>query len=69
MEWKELEGKNIFCKSEQGCYSGILLEFDDPFFIILDKYNNKVAIQKSQILKLVEEDIQNQPREVEFKKR
>ncbi len=59
MEWKEYINKYIFCKSKQGIYSGILIKFDKPFLIIFDKYSNKVMINESEILKLVEETMPN----------
>jgi hypothetical protein len=59
MEWRGYINKYIFCKSKQGVYSGILLDFDKPFLIIFDKFSNKVLINESEILKLVEEEMPN----------
>ena len=56
MEWKEFEGKQVFCKSKQGVYTGKFLKFEKPFIVIIDKYGNKVLIKQSEILKFVEEE-------------
>ena len=57
MEWSEWKGKKIFVKLIGGsCYTGTCLDVDDDKFLqVLDKYNNKVTIAISQIIKIVEE--------------
>ena len=60
MGWKEFENKHVFCKSKQGIYSGKFLGYEKPFLVILDKYNNKVLINETEILKFVEEDSNTQ---------
>jgi len=68
MEWKEFENKRIFCKSQQGVYSGVFLKFNDPFIIMIDKFGDKILINKSEILKLVKENnAQNQKTELTTK--
>ena len=41
MDWKEWIGKRIFVKLiNGGVYSGIVLDVDDSFFSIRDKFND-----------------------------
>jgi len=56
VEWKEWIGKKVFVKLLSGdCYTGTCLEIDDSFLKLLDKYNNEVTVNISQINKIVEE--------------
>lgn len=55
MEWKDWIGKKIFIKSVSGdCYTGSCLDVDNLFLEMIDKYNNKVVLAISQIIKIVE---------------
>jgi len=56
MDWKEWIGKRIFIKTTSGVYSGNVLDVDDNFLEMIDKFNNKVTIAISQIIKIVEEN-------------
>ena len=56
MEWKEFEGKQVFCSSKQRVYTGKFIKFESPFIIIIDKYGDKVLINESEILKFIEEE-------------
>ena len=56
MEWTEWIGKRIFLKLITGdCYSGKVIDGDNSFLEIIDKYGNKVTVAISQIIKIVEE--------------
>ena len=60
MDWKEWIGKRIFVKLIDGAvYSGIILDCDNLFFTIRDKFNEKVVFQISKIEKIKEEDLRD----------
>lgn len=61
MEWKALNGKKVFIKlRDGGVYNGLVLEVDDSstnkliWLTILDKYNKRVTIVTSEIIKIEE---------------
>lgn len=61
MEWKALNGKKVFVKlRDGGVYNGLVLEVDDSstnkliWLTILDKYNKRVTIVTSEIIKIEE---------------
>jgi len=56
MDWNEWIGKKIFVKLSDGAvYSGVVLDFEDPFFTIRDKFGEKVIFNISKIEKIKEE--------------
>ena len=56
MEWAEWTGKRIFVKLITGAvYSGIVLDVDERYFSIRDKFGEKVIFLISQIEKIKEE--------------
>ncbi len=62
MEWKkEWMGKRIFVKLRTGdIYTGEVIDVDESahpivFITIIDKYNTKVTIVTSEIIKLAEQ--------------
>ncbi len=62
MEWKEWNGKRIFVKLRTGdVYSGNVIDVDDSskpliWITLIDKYNKKITIVHSEIIKIVEEE-------------
>ena len=57
MNWKEWIGKRIFVKLLNGTvYSGIVLDVDESFFSIKDKFGQQVNFLISQIERIKEED-------------
>jgi len=60
MEWKELIGKEVFCKTKtSGVCSGKVIDYkeDDKIIIILDKFNEKWFISINEILRMKEEKL------------
>ena len=61
MEWAEWNNKQIFMKLKTGdCYTGRVISVDSDsissgFITIIDKYNDKISIAVSEIVKIVEE--------------
>ena len=56
MEWREWTGKRIFVKLITGAvYTGIVLDVDENYFSIRDKFGQKVIFLISQIEKIKEE--------------
>jgi hypothetical protein len=60
MEWKDWIGKRVFVKLISGAvYSGYILDTttqeDNIFFVIMDKFNEKIAFPVAQIEKIKEE--------------
>lgn len=70
MDWKELIGKRIFLKTiNSGVYSGNVIDVDDTdkniiFITLIDKFNSKITIVHSEILKIVEESLDKKRDEV-----
>ncbi len=62
MEWKGLNGKKIFIKLRTGdVYNGDVIDVDDNskpliFITLIDKYNKKITIVHSEIIKLEEQE-------------
>ena len=59
MEWNSWEKKKIFIKLKDGdCYTGVITDIDEKkgFLIILDKFNDRVAVAFSEIKKIAEEN-------------
>jgi len=60
MEWEDWIGKRIFVKLiSGGVYSGIILDSDDKFMTIRDKFGERVVFAISEILKIKEESLNN----------
>jgi hypothetical protein len=63
MEWKQWKGKKIFIKlKDGGIYSGECIDVDESskpliFVTIIDKYNEKVTVVHSEIIKIKEEGL------------
>lgn len=56
MDWKYWIGKKIFVKLiTGGVYSGIVLDVDDQYFSMNDKFGEKVIFLISHIEKIKEE--------------
>lgn len=56
MEWKDWKGKRIFVQLKTGAvYSGEVIDVDELFITIIDKFNQKVAFAISEIIKIKEE--------------
>lgn len=56
MEWCDWIGKRIFVKLDDGAvYSGVVLDCDEMFFTIRDKFGERVIFSISKIIKLKEE--------------
>ena len=54
--WQDWIGKKVFIKLVSGeCYNATVIEVDDDFMRILDKYGETVIISLKQILKIVDE--------------
>lgn len=65
MDWNELIGKEVFCKTKSsGVCSGKIIDFvdDDKILIILDKFSEKWYISINEILKLKEESLCSKPK-------
>lgn len=62
MEWKKLNGKRIFVKLRTGdVYNGKVIEVDDSskpliWITLIDKYDKKITIVHSEIIKLEEKE-------------
>ena len=56
MDWKSWIGKRIFVKLNDGAvYTGNVLDVDDIFFSIIDKFGEKVFFKIENIDKIKEE--------------
>lgn len=56
MEWEAWKGKKVFIKLLSGdFYNGVVLDADNSFLEINDKYGNEVRFAVSQIAKIVDE--------------
>lgn len=57
MDWKEWNGKKIFVKLKGGAvYSGFVIDVDNSFITIRDKFGDKVSFNVSEIIKIKEEN-------------
>jgi hypothetical protein len=60
MEWNEMIGKEVFCKTKtSGVCSGKIIDFleKDRILIILDKFNERWFISIDEILRMKEEPL------------
>ena len=56
MEWNDWIGKRIFVKLIDGAvYTGVILDCDDTFITIRDKFGERVVFSISKIEKIKEE--------------
>ncbi len=57
MEWKDWIGKEVFIKLLDGSVfsKSKVIEIDDNFISIIDKFENPATISLSQIIKIVED--------------
>ena len=56
MDWKCWIGKRIFVKLNDGAvYTGKVLDIDDNFFSIIDKFGERVYFKIENISKIKEE--------------
>jgi len=57
MEWEKMIGKKVFCQTkDKGFYNGVVLEIDKNLLVILDKFGDRVFIDKDNVSKLKEEE-------------
>lgn len=58
MEWKDWIGKKVFIKLKDGsCFSESLVEdVEDNFISLTDKFSEKVMVNVSEIVKIVEDE-------------
>ena len=56
MEWKEWKGKKVFLLlNSDHAYTGIIIDSDDNFISFIDKFNDKITINTSEI-KIIKEE-------------
>ena len=59
MDWNFWINKQVFVKLKKGaCYSGKIIEiinYNNPSFILIDKFGDKIIFSISEVVKLKEE--------------
>jgi len=65
MEWMDWKGKHIFVQLKSGgYYTGKVIDIEESspiiFFTLIDKFGKKIIFIQSEIVKIVEEEKENE---------
>jgi len=60
MEWEYFLNKPVFIQLKKGdCYTGKVMCIGEGFVVVLDKFNERVAVALSEVSKIKEENSNN----------